>query len=140
MDTYPATENLPPLRGELSTRSGTMSTTRAGSCTLWESLETLEQATGCPSASENIFLEGSSVCMNGSPILPAFDVHAVSHDAEGIVPLSNPSFGCSSVSGSASSCLHGVFSRIKCCAICQSGCGFNGFCPFALLLFLKVII
>ena len=90
MDTYPASENLPPLRRELSARAWTILTVRDGSRTLWYSLATFEPAAGCPSDSANIFLEGSSVCMNGSPIIPAFDVHAVSHAAEGMVPLSTP--------------------------------------------------
>ena len=90
MDRYPAPEKFPLLRRELSARAGTMSNMRAGSRTLWYSLATFEPAAGCPSASANIVLEGSSVCMNGSPIIPAFDVHAVSHAAEGMVPLSTP--------------------------------------------------
>ena len=89
-----------------------MSTVRAGLSRLWYSLATFEPADGCPSASANICLEGSFVCMNGPPIIPAFDVYEVSHYAEGMVPLSTPSFRCSSVSGLASSCL-GVFSMIN---------------------------
>ena len=112
METYPASANLPPLMRELSARAGTMSTVCAGLRMVWYSLATFDPAAGCPSASANIFLEGSSVCMNRSPILPTFDVHAVSHDAEGMVPLSTPSFRCSSVSGLSCYCL-GVFSMIN---------------------------
>ena len=112
MNTYPASENFPPLSREFYARAGTMSTVRAGSRTFWYSLATFEPTAGCPSASANIVLEGSYVCMNGSPILPAFDVHAFSHAAGVMVPLSTPSFNCSSVSVLASSCL-GVFSMIN---------------------------
>ena len=139
MDTYPASENLPPLRRELSARAWTILTVRDGSRTLWYSLATFELAPGCPSASEKIFLEGSPVCINGSPILPAFDVHTVSHAAEGMVPLINPSFSCYSMSGLASSCL-GVFIMINYCVIYQSVCGCKGLCPLALLTFLKLFI
>ena len=83
--------------------------------------------------------------MNGSPIIPAFDVHAVSQAADGIVPLITPYFRCYSVSGLTSgrgfaSCFHGVFSRINCWAILQSGCGCNVLRPLALISLLKALI
>ena len=139
MDTYPASANLTLLSRELSDMAGTMSNLCSVSRTLCYSLETFEPAAGCPSASTNIFLEGSYICMKGYPILPAFYVHAVSHADEGMVRLSTTSFGCSSVSGLASSCL-GVFIIIYCCVICHSECGYKGLCPLDLLTFVKVFI
>ena len=139
MDTYPSSAKFTPLRRELSAREVTMSNVRAGSRTLWYSLATFDPAAGCPSASANIFLEGSSVCMNGSPIIPAFYVHEVSHASECMVPLNTHPFRCSSMSGLESSCL-GVFIMINCCVIFHSGHGCKGLCPLALLTFLKVFI
>ena len=98
MDMYPASENLAPLRRELSSRAGTTLNMRDGLRTLWWSLATFDPAVGCPSASVNIFFDGSSIWMNGSTIFPALDVHAVSQAADGVVPYSTPFFRCSSVS------------------------------------------
>ena len=77
MDTCPASENLNPLRRELFTRAGIMLTVHAGSRTLWWSLAKLDPAAEFPSSSGNNFFDCSYVWMNGYPILPVFDVHAV---------------------------------------------------------------
>ena len=99
MDTTPASENLPPLRRELSARAGTMSTVRAGLHIFWWSLATFDPDVRFPSVSVNTFLDGSSVWMNGSPIFPALYVHYVYKAADGMVQSSTPLFSCSYVRG-----------------------------------------
>ena len=91
MDMYPASWNLPRLTRGLSARSGTMSRT------LGWSLDTFDPSEECPYASANIFFDGSSLWMNGSPVFPALDVYAVSHSAASMVSSSTPFFKCCSV-------------------------------------------
>ena len=74
-----------------------MSTVRAGSRTAWCSLATAVAEVACPSARAKTLVERWLVGMKGSPGLPAWEVHAVSHAAEGIDPLSTPCFNCCSV-------------------------------------------
>ena len=97
-DTYPASATFPPLSKDLFSNAGTMLTVRAGSMTLCSSMDMLVSGVGCPLASTKILVDIRYVCMNGSPTIPAWYVHAVSHADEGITPSSNPLLTCCSVS------------------------------------------
>ena len=98
MDTYPALANLPPLNRDWLAKAGTMSNVRAGSGTLCSSLAIAVAGVGWKSKRVNIFDEFCPVSMNGSPIMPLWEVQAVSHAAEGVEPLRTPTLVCSSVS------------------------------------------
>ena len=74
-----------------------MLTVRAGSRTGWCSFATLDPGVLCPVATVNIFVDGWSVGMNGSPSSPAWEVHTVSYAAEGMEPSRTPFFSCPSV-------------------------------------------
>ena len=78
--------------------AGTILTVRAGSCTLCSSLDMLVAGVSCPSTSAKILLDICSVWMKGPPNIPEWEVHALSHAAEGIFPSSTPCLTCCSVS------------------------------------------
>ena len=81
-DTYPDSVNLPLLRRYWLANNGTMLTVRAVSLTLCSSIAMLVAGLGCPSTSAKILVDLCFVCMNGSPTIPAWDVHAISHASE----------------------------------------------------------
>ena len=96
--TYLDSENLPPLRREWFANAGTILTVHTGSLSLCSRLAMLVAGMGCPSASAKILLDLCSVCMNGYPTLPVWDVHALSQTADGIDQSSNPLLTCRSAS------------------------------------------
>ena len=51
--------------------------------------------------------------MNGSPGIPACDVHAVSYAADGIEPFSTPFFSSPSDIGSRGECVSAVCASIR---------------------------
>ena len=65
------------------------------------------------SASANTFVDGVFVCMNGSPGIPACDLHAVSYAADGIEPFSTPLFSSYSGIGSRRECVSEVCASIR---------------------------
>ena len=97
INTYPALANFSPLSRDWLARPGTISTVWAGSRTRWCSFATLDPGVLCTVATVNIFVDGWYVGMNGSPSSPAWEVHAVSYDAEGMEPSRTPFFSCPSV-------------------------------------------
>ena len=105
-DTYPASENLPPLQRDWLSNAGTILTVHAGSCTLCSSLDMLVDGIGCPSASAKSLLDLCSVCMKGYPTITAWYVHSVFHANEGIIPSSTPCFTCFYVSLFCVGCSH----------------------------------
>ena len=70
---------------------------RAGSRTLCYSLAMLVAGLGCPSASSKILLDLYYVCMNGTSIIPEWDVHTIYYADDGIDPSSTPFLTCCSV-------------------------------------------
>ena len=71
-----------------------MLTVRAGSQTAWCSLATVVAGIARPSARANTLVERWLVRMKESLGLPAWEVHTVSHAAEGMEPLRTPCFNC----------------------------------------------
>ena len=89
---------FPPLRRYWLAKAGTMLTVFAGSRTLCSSLAIVVAGVGWLLARENIFDDLCPVGMKGSPIMPAWEVQAVSHAADGMDPSRTPTLVCSSVS------------------------------------------
>ena len=81
IDTYPTSENLPPLSRDWFSNYGPILTVRAGSCTMCYSLAMLVTGVGCSFASTKILMDLCSVWMNGFPTITAWDVHAISYAA-----------------------------------------------------------
>ena len=79
-------------------KAGTISTVRAGSWTLCSSLETVMAGEGWPSTRANIFDDFCPVGLNNSPIIPAWEVQALSHATDRMEPLRTPTLVCASVS------------------------------------------
>ena len=77
MEMYPASAKLTPLRRYWPDRVGTISTVQAGSLTGWWSFATVDPGVLQSSSTEKILMDGWLVCINGSPIITAFEVHAV---------------------------------------------------------------
>ena len=120
-DTYPESANLPPLRRDWLANYVTILTVRAVSHTLCSSLDMLVDWVGCPYASEKILVDFCSVWMKGYPIIPAWDVHAVSQDSESIDPSITPCLTCCSVSLSCGrfSVLFLCTSYVRLCGCCR---------------------
>ena len=79
--------NFLELSSVFCTRSGTMSTVRAGSCKWWCSFATFGAIAVAPFGRWNTLLESLLVRMNGYPWRPALEVAPVSLMAYGKVPL-----------------------------------------------------
>ena len=90
MEIYPASENWPPLRRDWCASAGTMWKVRAASRRLYLRRATVVAGVGWPSARAKTLVDWSDVGMKGPPNFPAFEVHAVSHAAEGMYPLRSP--------------------------------------------------
>ena len=86
----PASANWPPLRRDWCASAGTIWTVRAASRRLCLRRATVVAGVGWPSARAKTLLDWSAVGMKGPRNFPAFEVHAVSHAAEGMDPLRTP--------------------------------------------------
>ena len=75
-----------------------MTTVRAVSRTLCSILVKVVAGVGWPLARADVFDNFCPVGMKGSPIMPVWEVQAVSHAAYGMDPLMTPTLVCASVS------------------------------------------
>ena len=75
-----------------------MLTVRAGSQMLCSSLAIVVAGVGWPLARANVFDYFCPIGMKGTPIMPAWEVQAVSHAAYKMEPLRTPTLVCTSVS------------------------------------------
>ena len=112
--------NLPPLRRDWLSNSSTIFTVCASYLNLCSRLDMLVAGVGFPSASAKILSDLCSVCMMGSPTIPVWEVHAVSHDVECIVPYSTSCLTCCSVSLVCGGCsyLSLYASEVRMCGCC----------------------
>ncbi len=87
---YPAVANFAVLRRELVLMVGTMWTSLAGWRTLCASSQMVLAAVLVPSGSWKIFLDVHPIGMNGSCLVPTWEVVALSATMDGIEPLRTP--------------------------------------------------
>ena len=84
---YPVSANWPPLRRDWCASAGTIWTVRAASRRLCLRRAMVVAGVGWLWARAKTLLDWSAVGMKVPPNFPVFEVHAVSHAAEGMDPL-----------------------------------------------------